>query len=438
MIPVIASVMESVIEVAYKCHISWHVIKTVASTARKVVGTLRTNPQEVSYLGHIHKKNGLFGGISFPQSQQGRIARSTQEFSRFKTITGGMRYYPFLSTCQKRNSNRLAEDKRLIQDVHRLYRHYPKPALNGTQLALAKMQTPYETLLSPEEMGNTYLHLRDQKFLLSPDLDELSRTLDYDFRAYCSANHIENANSDLVRITSDIVPGGELTAAKVDYQLTTVTNLVMDLPVSPAFRHMGRTVREYDSRKTHGSYPSIKDSSLASPLGVALIVITRDDYVILTHRSRYVSCYSDVCGPSASGYADYVDGDGVGTRHTVLHLCAQTARKEAHEELSISIELMDITPLGLYREYLRTMPQAFLAVSVDKNLDEVIGNARCRGGRALCSETQGLLGIKKSEFRGLLPGLLANTVPGSPRIGLEACGLLVALAKHAPSLVGMD
>lgn len=435
MIAAVSGLLEA-IEVAYKCHVSLHIATTIAGFAKKLIGKDPSLLQSgvstaTSHTSTVPVSDSPGKGRSL------QAARATTESCPYKTLANGIRYNKFLAVHKHGSRNRYAEDKRLNHSVQRLHRIYTAIAQGGRQLAVADVKAPYETLLSPDEMTTTQLMQTATKFALSPDLEELGRSLDSGFCAYCASNHIENANSGLVRIMSEIRPGSNLVAGRVDYQLTRVTNLMMDLPLPTAFRHIGTTLRQYDSKDTPGSYPSIEKSSLASPLGVALAVITRDEYILLTHRSHFVSCYSNRLGPSASGYADLIDGHGVGTTDTLFNVCAQTARKEAHEELSISIESSDITPLGLYREYLRTMPQAFLAVSVDKTLDEVILNARRRGGKAICSESQGLLAIKKSEFRNLFPRLIANSIPDCPVVGLEAQGLLIALAKHAPHLVGM-
>lgn len=369
-----------------------------------------------------------------------RSARRSKAKRRLgpQTIDPGVRYYHFAQQRPEPGPGPFAEENRLVQDINKLNGLYPRPAREGTQLVFNDYGAPYELLLTPEHMRTTSIRLTGTDFFLPPSLTELVKERIARFDAYCRKRGIENTDSRLVRIVSPVRAGETLEAVRASYRLTAVTNLMLDVPLDKADVHLGKTIREYDSIQAHSDgYPPIDKSSLPSPLGVAIALFTGDGYLILLHRSANVSVYANKCGPSASGYADYGDIRGVGYTETLLELCTQIAKRETKEELCVDVDSDAVIPLGLYREYLRTMLQAFLVTHAQESLAEIIEMNRARGN-AQCPEFQGVLAIHKTALPGVLNRMLRNEIQGCPEMGLEAAGLLVALANHAPELVGLE
>jgi hypothetical protein len=215
-----------------------------------------------------------------------------------------------------------------------------------------------------------------------------------------------------------------------DLDLETVFNktLLLENSTGPC-----STLRAYDRSLSEqpGSLPPFRRSSLANPIGVAGIALTADHRLILTHRPRGVSTYASKLGPSSSGYLTWHDLQI--RREDNLHaVLAHGLQREIAEELHLDLsqDISPLFPLGFFREFYRAgMPQGFYAFRIHLTAEKLV--SRLRAAQDF-REYIGILSIpiNRQGFTRILATLVQTQRVGSMDLGLEAQGLLTALALH--------
>lgn len=336
------------------------------------------------------------------------------------------------------------EENRLEQDKTKLIHHYP--ALKQTLLANKHVgMMPYEVLSrTTEGIG---LSVQNTAFTVSPALRNIYEKTKENLVSHFRRMNIQYVPTCLTRACDWNRKSKTLTVEQVEYTDAAATNIIADLNIPKALGRTalleGRTeaansIRNYDLSlsKKPGAYPSLKNSSLANPIGVAAIAVTADDRLILTHRPRSVSTYAYKLGPSSSGYVTWNDVASNKTNSLDSILTTALKREIAEElHLDLSRDISELHSLGLYRELYRAgMPQAFYFFRTRLLAEQVVSRIRdCQDFK----EAIGVVAIpvNRVALTLIISALVRQQKIDSLDIGLEAQGLLTALACNGEKFV---
>jgi hypothetical protein len=331
----------------------------------------------------------------------------------------------------------LREEKRLLHDRDGLLGIYP--GLTGRLLVDGRIrQMPYEVLtFRPQDV---HLSVQDQRFQIRPALRQV-----YDATYTSLVEHfrrigIQYEPTYLPRVSD--WTGERLILERAEYTDAAATNMIADLDLESVFNKTPllengtgtcNTLREYDRSLAEqpGCLPPFRVSSLANPVGVAGIALTADHKLILTHRPRGVSTYASRLGPSSSGYLTWHDLQT--RREDKLHsVLASGLKREIAEELHLDLsqDVSEMYPLGFFREFYRAgMPQGFYAFRINLTAEKLVSRLRDTQDFRECI---GILSIpvNRQVISRILATLVQTQRVGSMDLGLEAQGLLTALALH--------
>lgn len=331
------------------------------------------------------------------------------------------------------------EEKRLTHVRLKLLDMYP--GLAGRLLVDNRVgQMPYQVL--NYEISDLIFSICDTDFKIPVHLRGIYDATHNGLKKHYQQIGIQYQPLILARVC-DIVsePFESITIGKANYSDAASTNLIADLNIRSV---LGKTllledsnatatsIRGYDLSlsETPGCIPSFQKSCLANPIGVAGIILTADNKLVLAHRSRSVSTYAGKLGPSSSGYVSWADvlSSKNGSFDSILRF---SLKREISEELHLDIacDISEMCPLGLFRELYRAgMPQVFYGVKINLTSEELI--ARIIDSRTF-PELMGILFIpvNRQVLMNVITMLVRTSKVKSWPIGLEVQGLLTALAR---------
>lgn len=329
------------------------------------------------------------------------------------------------------------EERRLLHDRARLIESYPGIT---EKLLIDKRigQMPYEVIThKTKEVG---LKIQDTKFKIRPALQDI-----YDATYVSLVEHyrrmgIQYEPTSLARACN--WDGDKLTIEQMEYTEAAATNMIADLDIETALKKLvllenravtSNMIREYDLSLSddQGCYPSLKKSSLANPIGVAGIAITSDNKLILAHRSRSVSAYAYMLGPSSSGYVTWHDVQSR-NENSLNSLLVTALQREIAEELHLDLsrDISELHPLGFFRELYRAgMPQAFYCFRINLTSDKLVSRMRDAQDFRECVGVF-LVSVNRQLISRIIATLVRAQKAGTLDISLEAQGLLTALALN--------
>ncbi len=204
---------------------------------------------------------------------------------------------------------------------------------------------------------------------------EIEKTKIYILPAEQYNNLFERANKVFIsekrhlgledRITiriNDVISENNKVLIKVQptkYNIQVVTNMIMDLPHSD-----GKSWRQKADELYHGRFTPLSESPLANNLGIALLILTSENEVIIPLRSRKTAIWGNMWGCSSSfvpKWNSMYEKCRNRKSMTFSTFINSIVYEHVWWELGIEKSEIQIKPLALCREALRGgKPQLFL------------------------------------------------------------------------------
>lgn len=181
-------------------------------------------------------------------------------------------------------------------------------------------------------------------------------------------------NDKTVKVADWNIDKGEVVIQPAEYFDQVGTNLTLDWASGHLGDSASMTLRNDIERTVGGALPKLKDSVLANTLGVAVVLISRGEDVLIPIRGNEQAVMIDGKGKfhcSASGVFSWEDVD-LDYNEIDFDFFIDGMAREIESELGLLKEDCSITPLAFSRELIRGgKPQLFFIAETDKSIDEI-------------------------------------------------------------------
>lgn len=179
-------------------------------------------------------------------------------------------------------------------------------------------------------------------------------------------------NNDTVKITDWNIEKGKITIQPATYFDQVGTNLTLDWASGCLGESASMTLRNDVERKANDGLPQLKDSVLANTLGVAVVIVSGGQDIIVPIRGNEQAIMMEGrfhC--SASGVFAW---DGVYEKASAptFEFFMDGMAREIESETGLLREDYALTPLAFSRELIRGgKPQLFFIAETDKTVSEI-------------------------------------------------------------------
>ena len=181
-------------------------------------------------------------------------------------------------------------------------------------------------------------------------------------------------NNDTIKITDFNIEKGELVIQPATYFDQVGTNLTLDWASGCLGEMSSSTLRNDIEKTVDGSLPRLKNSVLANTLGVAAMIVSRGENVLIPIRGNEQAVMVDGKGKfhcSASGVFSW-DRSNANFSDVNFDFFIDGMAKEIQSETGLLQHEYTITPLAFSRELIRGgKPQFFFVAETEVTMEDI-------------------------------------------------------------------